>query len=67
MSTVNDAWTRVWTDMAMEIAKSRVKDDKEFFAKMRRSEFNPAFLSLKQELLKLYLEKVRYVYALAFY
>ena len=53
--------------MAMEIAKSRVKDDKEFFAKMRRSEFNPAFLSLKQELLKLYLEKVRYVYALAFY
>jgi len=34
---------------------------------MDECEANPEFMSFKAELLKLYLEKVRYVYALAFF
>jgi hypothetical protein len=53
--------------MTVTMSQSKEKAEQEYAKKMDECEANLEFMSFKVELLKLYLEKVRYVYALAFF
>ena len=67
MSQLKMEWTKEWDKMAVECSTSNKKFDQEFNKKMENLEFDNDFVHLRDELLRLYLEKVRYVYALAFF
>jgi len=67
MSLLKMEWTKEWDKMAVEYSSSKEKTDLDFNQKMEELEFKPDFISLKEELLRLYLEKCRYVYSLAFF
>ena len=67
MKTILSEWKKEWDSQAIERMQSKDKVDLEYGKKMDLCEADPEFASLKAELLKLYLEKMRYVYALAFF
>ena len=67
MSLLKMEWTKEWDKMAVEYSSSKEKTDLDFNQRMEELEFKPDFISLKEELLRLYLEKCRYVYSLAFF
>ena len=67
LSFVKLEWTKEWDDMSIKMTSSSNQDDKEFGKIMESLEFDSQFIFLKQELLQLYLEKVRYIFALAFF
>jgi len=60
-------WGKEWDTMAVEYSQSKSKNDLEFVKQMEKLELDSDFIALRDELLRLYLEKVRYVYALAFF
>ena len=67
MSSLKSDWTKEWDKIAMECSASKSQQELDFSHRMDDLEYNKDFTNLKDELLKLYLEKVRYVYALAFF
>jgi hypothetical protein len=67
MSNIKSEWQKGWDEMCVEYSTTKDKGLQEFGKKMDRLEMDPGFKYLKGELLRLYLEKVRYVYALAFF
>ena len=67
LTLVRNEWTKEWDAMAVKMADSNKPEEIKFGLRMESLEFDNHFIFLRQELIHLYLEKVRYIFALAFF